>query len=113
MAFAMAAAALMVITMATATALMLRAFLMLAVGVTVIAVTVATAAARASTYLLLHAVGNLFIGGGNTFINSKAEVLIYSSKQVIKLLASLKETAAGIILYHVLTQGIELGDFLL
>ena len=113
-ALTVAAAALMVIAVATAAALMLCVILMLmvAIGVAVLAIAVATTTARASAHLLLHAVGNLFIGRGTPLLNSQAKILVYSRKQAIELLAGLKETAAGIILYHILAQGIKLGNFL-
>jgi hypothetical protein len=114
-ALTVATAALMVIAVATAAALMLSVILMLmiAIGVAVLAIAVATTTARASAHLLLHAVSNLLISGSFTLFNSKAKVLINSGQKLIKLLASLQETTAGVIFNHILTQGIKLGNFLL
>ena len=125
MTFAMATTALMVITMATTATLMVIAMaaaaafvlspfvvLVVTVGVAILTVTVATTTARASAHLLLHAVSNLLISRSHTLFNGKTEVLVDSRKKGIKLLASFKETAAGIILYHILAQGIKLGNFL-
>ena len=114
MTFAMATTALMVITMATAAAFVLSPFVVLVVtvGVAILTVTMATTTARASAHLLLHAVSNLLISRSHTLFNGKTEVLVDSRKKGIKLLASLKETAAGIILNHILTESIKLSNLL-
>lgn len=114
MVFAISTAAFMVISMAaTATLVLIIVMMPLTIGIAILAITVATTTTGACTHLLLHALRHLFICRSLTLFNGKAKVLINGRKKLVELLASLKETAAGVILHNILTQSVKLGNFFL
>ena len=117
MAFTMTAAALAVAVATTAFAVTVTAFaltlsMVLAIALAVIAVAAATATAGAA-YLLIHGIGNFFIGRGAALLDSNAKVLVHNIEHFVELLTSLEESLANGVINHVLTQTIEGGDFLL
>lgn len=119
MAFTMTAAALAVtmttaafaVTM-TALALVLTLAVVLAVALAVVAVAAATAATGAA-YLLIHGIGNFFIGRGAALLDSNAKVLVHNVEHFVKLLTSLEEALTNGVVNHVLTQTVEGGNLLL
>ena len=114
MVFTMTTAAFMVISMAaTATLVLIIVTMPLTIGIAILAITVATTTTGTSTHLLLHAFCHLFIRRSLPLFNGKAKVLINGRKELVELLTSLKETAAGIVLHNILTQSVKLGNFFL
>lgn len=119
MAFAVAATALAV-TMTTAAfavamttlALVLTLAVVLAIALAVIAVAAATATAGAA-YLLIHGIGNFFIGRGAALLDSDAKVLVHNVEHFVELLTSLEESLADGVVNHVLTQAVKGGNLLL
>ncbi len=112
MAFTMTAAALAFAVTVTTLALVLTLAVVLAIALAVIAVAAATATAGAA-YLLIHGIGNFFIGRGAALLDSNAKVLVHNVEHFVKLLTSLEEALTNGVINHVLTQTVEGGDFLL